>query len=314
VRQLIAPLVSVLIIAALWWRVDVQALWQAMQATNLQWLALAILALAPLILASAQRFRLLCRASISLTVAVRLTLSAAALNLFLPSKLGDLAKSWLLVRRHAFRAELALAIVVLERILDLAALLFWGVAALLWTGFGSGLLPWLTLGLMGILALLIFLMLPLRATLHGLPALARVMPGRIRQAILKFSTSWEEVVHWFWSAPRRGVGTILYSLLLWGGHLVQFWLLARAVGPVPVVDSMSISTLCILAGLLPFTIAGIGTRDAAVVLFFQPWLTPAQGALLGVLTTLRYIVPAIAGLPFVRDFWNARHLRQEAGQ
>ena len=54
--------------------------------------------------------------------------------------------------------------------------------------------------------------------------------------------------------------------------------------------------------------AGIGTRDAAIVYFYRGWLTPGQAAVLGVLATLRYVLPALAGLPFMRDFWERRPL------
>jgi len=310
-RQLIAPLVSLLILAVLWWQVDMQALWRAAQATDTRWLAAGILGLAPLVLAAALRFRLLSRTRISYAVAVRLTLSAATLNLFLPSKLGDLAKGWLLVRRHGFRPELALAIVVLERLLDLAALIAWGLAALLWIGADTPALLLLTLALAGLLALLVLLILPLAFSARLLTFLGGRLPGKLGSAVLSFAASWHEVLQWFWSAPRRAVGTLLFSLALWGGHLVQFWLLARAVGYVPLADSMAFATLAILAGLLPFTIAGIGTRDAAIVFFYHAWLTPGQGAVLGVLASLRYVIPAIVGLLFVRDFWAAARMREE---
>jgi hypothetical protein len=46
------------------------------------------------------------------------------------------------------------------------------------------------------------------------------------------------------------------------------------------------------------TFAGIGTRDAALIFFYQPWVSAAVGAGVGVLCTLRYVIPALLGLPF----------------
>jgi glycosyltransferase 2 family protein len=77
---------------------------------------------------------------------------------------------------------------------------------------------------------------------------------------------------------------------------------------VPFLDNMAFATLAILAGLLPFTMAGIGTRDAAILFLYAPWLSAGQAAVLGVLATLRYLLPAIAGLPFMGDYLDRRRM------
>lgn len=72
---------------------------------------------------------------------------------------------------------------------------------------------------------------------------------------------------------------------------------------------MAFATLAILAGLLPFTMAGIGTRDAAILFLYAPYLSAGQAAVLGVLATVRYLAPALAGLPFMGDYLHRK--RQE---
>ena len=47
------------------------------------------------------------------------------------------------------------------------------------------------------------------------------------------------------------------------------------------------------------TFAGVGTRDAALVYFLAPSIGDGPALALGVFATLRYVVMAIAGLPFV---------------
>ena len=103
----------------------------------------------------------------------------------------------------------------------------------------------------------------------------------------------------------RAGGIVAMSVLLWGGHLFQFWLFARALGPaIPLLDNMAFATLSILAGLVPLTAAGIGTRDAAIVALYGPALGQGAAAVLGVLATMRYLLPALAGLPFLGDYWR----------
>jgi len=90
------------------------------------------------------------------------------------------------------------------------------------------------------------------------------------------------------------------SLAIWFLHLVQIWMLILALNAaVPFLDNLALAPLAILAGLLPLTFAGIGTRDAALIFFFAPYMAAPVGAALGLLCTLRYVLPAIAGLPFL---------------
>jgi glycosyltransferase 2 family protein len=250
----------------------------------------------PLTLGSAWRFRLLGRSAIGRGTATRLILSSSTLNLLLPSKMGDLTKAWVLARRHHWEPKRAVTLVVLEKMLDMAALLLLGVIALLWVAAGD---LWLLVAAAGVAALLL-LLLALLSPLPVAPLAARLLHGKGAA----FAAQWTEAVGWFWSRPGRAAGVALVSLALWAGHLAQFWLFAMALGRVPFIDNMAYATLAILAGLLPFTMAGIGTRDAAIVLFYRPWLDPASGAALGVLATLRYVLPALAGLLFVRDYWQ----------
>ena len=51
-------------------------------------------------------------------------------------------------------------------------------------------------------------------------------------------------------------------------------------------------------GLLPLTFAGVGTRDAALVVFYAPYFDAPTAAALGLLCTARYLLPAMGGLPF----------------
>lgn len=305
VKRLIALLVSLAILAWLWWSVDVAAIAAAARAADPFWLGLGLLAVVPLTLATSWRFRMLSRVPIRLGSATRLILSASTLNLFLPSKMGDLAKSVVLMRRYGFEGKLAVALVVLEKALDLAALLFWGVLALLWVARGEALLLLAAAGITAGLVLLMLLVSPFAIAPRMMEMLGRLLPGKAGRAASGFAGEWRSVTGWFWSGGRAA-RTILLSLALWAAHLAQFWLFAQALGEVPFLDNMAFATLAILAGLLPFTMAGVGTRDAAIVIFYAPWLTAGQGAVLGVLATLRYVLPALAGLPFVKDFWERR--------
>lgn len=308
-KRLAGLLVSLVLLVLIWWQVDAAAVLRAAREADPYWLGLGLAAVVPLTLATAWRFQLLSRTPLGLGTSTRLILSAATLNLFLPSKMGDIAKSVVLVRRHGFDPQLSVALVVLEKMLDMASLLFWGVLALLWVAGDEPLLWLAALGVAGLLTLLLLLLLPFSFLPPLIGAVAARLPGKLGGAAGGFGQEWAAATGWFWSRPKRAAGVLALSLALWAAHLGQFWLFARGLSYVPLLDNMAFATLAILAGLLPFTLAGVGTRDAAIVLLYQPWLTAGQGAVLGVLATLRYVLPAMAGLPFVKDFWTAKEVR-----
>ncbi|MEJ2040882.1 MAG: hypothetical protein P8X55_18420, partial [Desulfosarcinaceae bacterium] len=72
---------------------------------------------------------------------------------------------------------------------------------------------------------------------------------------------------------------------------------------------LALTPLAIFAGLLPLTYAGVGTRDAALIYFLRDYLSPGAGAALGILCTMRYIVPALAGLPFLNRYMVEKKTR-----
>jgi glycosyltransferase 2 family protein len=304
--MLIGLAASLVLLAVIWWQVDVDAIGAAWAGADPWWLAAGLFAIIPLNLAAAYRFTMLARAPMGLWPATRLILGAQTLNFVLPSKLGDLAKGMVLINRHGMDKKLAVALVILERSLDMAALLFWGVLALLWVGWGE---PWMLVAAAAtgaLLLLLLVLLSPLKLASSTMRLLGRLGGPRAGAWIDGFADEWQEAVGWFWGRRGHGIAIALVSLAIWGGQLAQLWLLAQALAPVPFIDNLAFATLAILAGLLPFTMAGIGTRDAAILFLYAPYLAAGQAAVLGVLATLRQLLPALAGLPFMGDYLKRR--------
>lgn len=301
-KKLAGLLVSLALLAFLWWQVDLAAIVAALAAADPWWLAAGLATIVPLTLATALRFRMLSRTPLRLGSAVRLILAASTLNLVLPSKMGDLAKGLVLTSRYGFDGKRAVALVVMEKMLDLAALLVWGALALLWIEGRDPVLLLAAAGTVALLLLLAVLLTPGALAERTLAVAGRVLPGGTGRWVAAFGTEWKATMLWFWSDRRRVAGVALVSLAIWAGHLAQFWLVAQALGPVPFLDNMAFATLAIMAGLLPFTVAGVGTRDVAILYLYREYLSPGQGAVLGVLATLRYLLPALAGLPFIGDY------------
>lgn len=111
---------------------------------------------------------------------------------------------------------------------------------------------------------------------------------------------------YFWESKARLAKVTLTSIFIWFLHLLQIWMFILALRAwCPFVANLALSPLAILAGLLPLTFAGVGTRDAALVVFYAPYFGAPTGAALGLLCTARYVLPALGGMPFASRYLTA---------
>jgi uncharacterized protein (TIRG00374 family) len=304
-KRLISLLVSLAILAIIYWRMDFTRIGPAFRDCDPLWLVLSLGMVVPLTLLTAWRLDQLMPGGARLGIGEsnRLILVASVLNLVLPSKMGDLAKAWFMKERGHASASLAFALVVFEKTCDMLTLL-------LWCAFGLLLYPqkdalfWImtacvTGGLVTGLALL------------GSPALAelafrtgaRLAPAKARAKLEQLRLAWREMHDCFWRDRARLARVSATSVFIWFLHLLQIWMFILALrAHTPFLANLALAPLAILAGLLPLTLAGIGTRDAALILFYHPYLNAPTAAALGILCTMRYVLPAVGGMPFVAQY------------
>ena len=310
-KRLVSIVVSLGILAVLYWKIDFSKIGPVFAQSSIPWLAASLLMVVPLTLLTSFRLcQLMPRAHpLGFLESNRLILLASVLNLVLPSKMGDMAKSVFMADRGHLRGPLALALVVFEKACDMLSLLVWCVFGLLLYPRKDAMFWAMTAAVVaGFLGLALLL-----GSTHfarfcfGLGE--RFAPGKVKGKITKLHESWVEMHGYFWQDKSQLARIALNSLFVWFLHLVQIWMFTKAIrADVPFVANLALSPLSILAGLLPLTFAGVGTRDAALVFFYATlavapggagYMTAAAAAALGVLCTLRYVLPAILGLPFL---------------
>ena len=229
---------------------------------------------------------------------LKLVLASSALNVVVPSKLGGLAKAYFLKRDAAVAGKPALALVVYERLLDLAVMsaVFIGVAGL--NPVDSPLLKACLVVAAGVVLAFVALHV---VNVPKLPAInfLRRWPyaGRIVDLV--------DVFYLFHTSPlmakARLVRIYLMTLLLWLVHSWQIVSVFHLIVPqVPSPEVLSKMLSAVFVGFLPVSTAGIGTRDLAIVHLFRHRIGYDEAVLVGGMTTLvRYVIPTLIGLPFL---------------
>ncbi len=307
-KKLLSLTISLGLLAILYWKIDLARLLPVFAGCDALWMTLSLAMVILITLATAWRLQQLLPGAglLGFGEATRLILVASVLNLVLPSKMGDIAKAWFLRDRGHLDGTLALSLVVFEKACDMLSLL-------LWCAFGLALYPrkdalfWtMTAAVAGMLGAGILLLASMRCARFFFHTGERFAPGKAGANFAKLAASWSEMHRYFWESKARLVTVAATSIGIWLLHLLQIWMFILALRAwAPFLANLALSPLAILAGLLPLTFAGVGTRDAALVFFYAPYFDAPTAAALGLLCTARYLLPALGGLPFAGPYLNS---------
>jgi hypothetical protein len=286
-----ALLLGLAILVALLRRVGWTDLRRAIQAADPALLAVAFCFFIPQVAVMAWRWQLIGGTAqrLSFYESCRMVLAASALNVVLPSKLGDLCKGFMLGGEGGTDMARGLGLAALDKLLDVLGL----AAVLVIAGtFAAKPEPWV-FGFWAATSAGLFVLLYL---LHRTRRIETTPRHKVLGALARGLNAAIEVRHhkaaWF--------GSLGLSLLLWVLHVGQIFIFYHGVGTqAPVTAIWSRVPIAIFVGLLPVTLAGIGTRDGALFLIMAPWDPRPVIAWLGLFCTLRYVVMALLGVPAI---------------
>lgn len=306
-KRFISLVISVAILLYIYSQINVENLLEVFQNCDRPILLISLGMVVPITLITAWRLQQLApKSTLGFLESNRLILGASVLNMILPSKMGDIAKSYFMAERSRISGTLALSISIFEKACDLLSLLLWCVFGLILYPAKDNLFWLMTAGVaIGLMAGILLLGSPRFADLFfGLGI--KIAPKSVKDKLKKMQASWGEMHSYFWHDKSQLFLIASTSIFIWFLHLLQIWLFILALKAfTPFIVSLALSPLSILAGLLPLTFAGIGTRDAAIIYFYQDYFNQATGAALGLLCTSRYFIPALIGLPFLGQMLGA---------
>jgi uncharacterized protein (TIRG00374 family) len=304
-RRAISVMISMIILSIIFYKIEVGHLVSIFKNSSLGWMSLAVVMFIPTTIGTAYRFKILApkQAGVSYLEALRLVLAGSSLNMVLPSKMGDIAKGYFVNEKAGIGMSLSLSLVVYEKACDVLSLLMWCVVGLVYIEQKEPLVVLLSILVIFSLVIGVLMIGSARFTMFVLTLLEKVTPNKYTHKIIRFMNSWKEMCTYLSTNHSLILKVITLSILIWALHLLQIWFFVQMLnGYIPLGSHLALTPLAIFTGLLPFTYAGIGTRDAALIYFLRDFLAAHMAAALGLLCTFRYIVPALIGLPFLSRY------------
>lgn len=298
-KRIVALGISVAILFLIFTSIDTNKFLYYMRNINPIVFSLSMLMFVPQFLVMAWRWQLIVRENckISLWNALWLLLAGNTLNMVLPSKLGDFAKTLYHKNNNGIELKKGIFLTIIEKCLDIG-----GISLVLLGGaiFIKNKDHMVVLSIAFSAAILLAVILLFTLDIRTL-RLERLIPNiRLREKALDFMEKWEEALTSQKASSAKMMQLAALSIFLWCLHIGQVYLFFLALGStISPAIVFALAPVSILIGLIPVSFGGIGTRDAALIYIFSPYEKAPLMASVGVLCTLRYIVPALFGLPFI---------------
>ena len=258
---------------------------------------------------------------------LRATILGFAALALLPARAGDVVRPYLVARAEGLNAASVFATIVMERALDLVAVLTL-LAAFVWVFDGRAILP---AGLLapiqvsaaiaaGVVAVLMVVMWTLATHPERIGRLVmrsdRLLPHRVAQTLGQLARTFSEGFA-VAREPRDLAIACVWSFPLWVSIALQAWLVTRAFGiEIPVSASFLVQALLVIGVAVP-TPGGIGSfheayRIAATTFFRAPNNAAVSAAL--VLHAVSFFTSLVPGVVIMaRDGLSVAGLGRLAG-
>jgi glycosyltransferase 2 family protein len=286
--------VSAALLVVLYRGVDIKGVGESLRRADVPWLIVSLAMIIPITVLRAVRFYWVAPGGSigSLGEALRLTLVASALNVFVPGKAGDLIKSYFVRKRGGGSTGVAISLVVYERLCDLVGLIFWCMAGWLIARPVTARVPsalWPLLGAIGTVCLVLISSERVAGLTRRI--IMRALPHARLRRLRNLAEGWPDLVI---RLRGRRTAVALFSVFLWLVHVVQMWMFTLALSErIPFTVCASLSAVALMAGQLPFTLGGLGARDMALVILLAGYIKPDAAAAMGILISTRSLLPPL---------------------
>jgi hypothetical protein len=259
--------------------VDLGAVGERLRAVDARWLVLPFVALTVQFALRAQRWALLLRSACGAAVPASTIAPAMAVgylaNAVLPARLGEVARTLVAARTTQLNIATVAASVVVERLIDLAALV---TLAVLGTAVAA------TIGWHVAIAAAVALLAGPHVMRRAAAVLTSRLPGWLPPSVRRPAVRVLGALSGI--GPRSMFYALILSSLAWAGDIAVVWLCAQAIGTnISPAAALTIAVGAALATALPAAGGYLGTYELGAVAF---------GAMAGVPSSTSLAVALVA--------------------
>jgi glycosyltransferase 2 family protein len=329
-RTIVATVLAVGLIAVFLRNADLEQVWGAMRGADPLWVmaAVALTLLTYIIRTERWQYLLEPLGPTRFWVAFRATVIGFAASSVLPARAGEVLRPYLLARREGLSATATFATIIVERVLDLVAVLLLlaaylslfdpGMAARDSALFAAVRIGGLLMAPVAVVALVVMYLLAGHASwLETLLSwVERLMPARLAAMVGRLLRMFAEGFGVL-RRPERVLASLGWSLVLWLVIAAETWVVARAFDiQMPLVGAWLMLALLVVGVAVP-TPGGVGGFHEAFRLgataFFGAENNAAVGAAI-VLHAASFLPVTLLGLWFAaREGLDMRGIKQMAG-
>ena len=283
--------ITIAIFYLIFTKIDFYSVVEVLSHANLFYLFIALLLLFVIILIIAKRWQTILETmgyNFQYKECFNLIMAAFPLTSITPSKSGDVIKAYYL--KDKIPASKTVGSVITERMFDVLTLVLFSLIGMTFCKNYE-----LAGVAFAILVCIIAIFLLMRAGFNFRLPIKSSWNEKIQNLILstKLLTKDNKKAFFF---------ILSYSILIWFISIVQTVMFFYALGiNVPLLFTIANIPIAIFIGLVPVTLGGMGTRDAAIIFLFSEYATSSELLGVGILfSVFRYWLISLIGIPFMR--------------
>jgi len=288
-------ILTILTTLAIFWllfkQININSVWQLISNANIWWLLATFVVILTYPILGALRWKIVLNSmgfNLDFFEAFKIVMGAWPLSSVTPSKAGDLIRANPI--KHLIPVSKTAGSILIERVFDVLLLL---ILALIGGIIYKNIIVILIMTA-GIIAVVLFFILAKYIHKIKLP-----IKEKYKEKIDNIFYSAKTLV----KNPKQFGQVTLITLLNWLGTFLQVYFLYLALGiNVSFIFICLTLPIALFVGILPLTIAGMGTRDSAIVYLFSNVAPAGTNLSLGILYSIfGYWIIAIFGLFFIKN-------------
>jgi glycosyltransferase 2 family protein len=300
IRLIISVLLSLIILIIIYNKISLKSLSGVFMSIDYSYFAVFFLLIIIQLFIAAFRWNLMTshlgRVPLRFRVSFEQVVGSYAANMLIPGKLGEVVRiPWM--KKYKLKTPVVL-LVLLEKMLDIASVIFLMFISLLILKLSDFDFPF---NIDTVFYISLILVLGMIFVFLFRKSVAKIIERLLSKKIQEKGEEsfYFKIVEMLKLLDSKSLLYFMISVLIWAVQLLQFYFIFLMLNvSVTILFVYAGCSLALLAGALPISVAGLGTRDAVIISFFRYSASIELLAGVGVISLLRIVIPALIGFLF----------------